>query len=183
MAKQPSLKTVFVRIQDMLAKAPDHRTGQNTTYPIIDALIYVFAVFFFKSPSFNHFHNVYVLKALGNESLLSTISTSKLATPNGVRSILDGMAISLFNDIFMYFYYLTKDIKNENCKYIFRSFNNKNIIALDVNQFFSSYSIKPNFCCTKKHVNKNKVERTEYYKYVLAASLVSIKLKQFLILL
>jgi hypothetical protein len=62
MIKLPSLNTVLGTIHSMFGEAPDLRPGRNTSYSVSDALKTGFSLIFFKSPSFNNFHNIYSTK-------------------------------------------------------------------------------------------------------------------------
>jgi hypothetical protein len=68
-----------------------------------------------------------------------------------------------------------KMIKNKTGGYIFKSFNNKYLIALDGTQYFSSKKINCENCCTKKH-NKSGNNYIEYVENVLSAVVIALKI-------
>jgi hypothetical protein len=103
-----------VKFEDMLASlrrcleaVPDHRTGNNTLYDMVDAGLGAFSVFCLQSPSFL-VHQQQMRKQHGRDNAKSLFGMEGIPSDGQIRNLLDPVAPSFLREPFWDIYHLVE---------------------------------------------------------------------------
>lgn len=148
--------TLVARVHDRLADLPDHRTGKNISYQIIDAALAAFSVFFTQSPSFLA-HQQAMAKSKGRSNAGSLFRIEKIPSDNQIRALLDPLTprhlYPLFDEILI-------GLEQSGQLDPFRVLNGQLLVSLDGTSYFSSKAIH---CPNCQHRLTSTGETTYYH--------------------
>lgn len=128
---------------------PDCRQGFNITYPIQDAALSAFSVFFTQCPSFLA-HQKKMQETNGKNNATSLFQVQNVPSDNQVRNLLDPIAPRHLTPIFDYVY---KTLLIGGFIEPYRNVNNTILIALDGICYHSSSNISCDKCHKREHKN------------------------------
>jgi hypothetical protein len=126
----------------VLAKLPDHRIGQNISYPLKDAVLGAFSVFYTQSPSFLA-HQRTMKQTKGHSNAESLFGIKRVPCDNQIRNLLDPITPHY---LFPMFEQVLSDLETTKELDAFRSFDGNLHIALDGVHYFSSKKIHCQNC-------------------------------------
>ena len=141
--------TLIDQFRSTIKTFPDKRTGDNTSYEIMDAALGAFAIFFMQNPSFLEYQNT-MEKAKGKSNAQSLFGVYKIMSDNQVRNLLDPVHPSY---IFPVFSCAIDGLNETGHLDKFRSFNGNLLVAFDGTRYFFSNSIHCQNCSSTKHKN------------------------------
>ena len=133
----------------VLAKLPDHRIGQNISYPIKDAVLGAFSVFYTQSPSFLA-HQRTMKQTKGRSNAESLFGIERVPCDNQIRNLLDPITPHY---LFPMFEQVFSDLETTKELDAFRSFDGNLHIALDGVHYFSSKKIHCQNCSRRTASN------------------------------
>ena len=93
MATPLTFKHVLQVLNTTFSQLPDYRTGQNSQYPLRDAALSAFSVFFTQSPSFLAYQRTMQLKH-GHNNAGSLFEVTAIPSDAQIRNLLDPLAPS-----------------------------------------------------------------------------------------
>ena len=133
----------------VLAQLPDHRMGQNISYPIKDAVLGAFSVFYTQSPSFLA-HQRTMKQTKGRSNAESLFGIERVPCDNQIRNLLDPITPHY---LFPMFEQVFSDLETTKELDAFRSFDGNLHIALDGVHYFSSKKIHCQNCSRRTASN------------------------------
>ena len=143
---------------------PDHRTGKNTQYELVDAGIGAFSVFFTQSPSFlAHQRDMKLRKGSSNAEKLFKLR--EIPSDNQIRSLLDPVSPMQLSG---YYRRLFRDLEQAGVLKGFQSFANMLLVAIDGTEYFSSKKIHCEQCSQRTLKNGE----SNYFHSVLTPVIV-----------
>jgi len=149
MSEPLAFSDLVEKFHRVLARLPDYRIGQNTSYSIEDAALSAFSVFFTQSPSFLA-HQRTMKQNKGHSNAGSLFGIRKVPSDNQIRNLLDPIAphylFSMFERVF-------SDLEATGELDSFRSFGGNLHIALDGVHYFSSKKIHCQNCSRRTASN------------------------------
>lgn len=162
MVKSEQFEEMLDILKGSLSSIPEHRTGSNTRYPIEDATLAAFAVFFMQSPSFlAHQRDMQRNKRKNNAR--SLFGVQKIPCDEQIRNLLDPVGPALLRDPFWGIFALLA-AKGHLRGYV--GVGGTRLISLDGSQYFSSQKIHCENCRVQEQDQK-----TIYSHQVMAAVL------------
>ena len=161
--------TKRVKFQDMLASLrcsleaiPEHRTGRNMRYEIVDAGLGAFSVFFLQSPSFLVYQQQ-MRQCQGQDNAKSLFGIEEIPSDGQIRNLLDPVDPSLLRESFWDIYHLLQASGHlDDYHHVGRTL----LCSLDGTRHFASEKIHCANCTAYAYE-----ERTYYAHTVLAAVL------------
>ena len=173
MTKRVKFQEMLGSLRRSLERVPEHRTGRNIQYEIVDAGLGAFSVFYMQSPSFLA-HQRHMQQCQGRNNAKSLFGVEAIPSDGQIRNLLDPVDPSHLRAPFWEAYE-----RLEAGGYLddYRGVGGTRLCSLDGTQYFTSQKIHcPN--CTV-HVRE---EQTYYSHMVLAAVLVAPGHKQVIVL-
>jgi hypothetical protein len=164
MSKRLKFQEMVNSVRHSLEKAPDHRTGKNIQYEIVDAGLGAFSVFYMQSPSFLA-HQRDMQKRKGQNNTQGLFDMERIPSDGQIRNLLDPVAPS---DMSQPFWDIFAGLQAGKYLDEYRSVGGTYLCSFDGTQYFSSKTIH----CPNCTVRVRKGEET-YTHMVLAAVLVA----------
>lgn len=164
MFEELTVERLVKRIKQSFGEFPDHRTGQNTQYDLVDAGMGAFSVFFTQSPSFLA-HQQDLKRSKGHSNAESLFGMGQVPSDNQIRSLLDPVAPARVNPVFRSVF---QGLERANVLPGMRSHAGCLLIAMDGTEYFSSKKIH---CaqCSQRTLNNGAIN---YFHSVLTPVLV-----------
>ncbi len=157
--------TLMQAFHALLDRVPDHRTGQNVTYAMKDAVLGAFAVFFMQSPSFLA-HQQTVQRTHGRNNAQSLFGVAQLPSDNQIRNLLDPLSPELLFPLFATGW---QTLEAAGALTAFDAFQQNRLIALDGTQYFASRKVHCAACSHRTAANGV----TTYFHAMLTPVLVA----------
>jgi hypothetical protein len=171
MGNQPvdyTFDSMISSLRSAMKKFPDHRTGKNTQYEIIDAAAGAFSVFFTQCPSFLSFQNL-LLQKYGLSNAKALFGMQEIPSDNQIRNLLDNVTPGYLSPVFVDCFHALKRSKQlDTFRIKLGNNNNDLLIALDGTQYFSSSDLHCENCSVKI-----KDEETIYSHTVVTPTIVA----------
>jgi hypothetical protein len=99
MAKRVKFQEMLADLRSSLEAVPEHRTGRNTRYEIVDAGLSAFAVFFLQSPSFLAYQQQ-MKQYQGKDNAKSLFGIEEIPSDGQIRNLLDPVDPSFLRETF-----------------------------------------------------------------------------------
>lgn len=151
-------------VRRSLEEVPEHRTGQNGQYEILDAGLAAFSVFYMQSPSFLAYQR-HMEEKRGRNNAKSLFGVKAIPSDGQMRNLLDPVEPSHLRRPFWEIYRRLGETKQLD---EYRSMGGTLLCSLDGTRFFSSQSISCPNCTVHMHDGQ-----AHYSHMVLAAVLVA----------
>jgi hypothetical protein len=152
-----------------LERVPEHRTGRNIQYQIVDAGLGAFSVFYMQSPSFLA-HQRHMQQHQGQNNAHSLFGVEAIPCDEQIRNLLDPVSPS---HLYAPFWEIYERLEASDSLDKYRGIGGTRLCSLDGTQYFGSQAIHcPN--CTV-HMREG---QPHYMHMVLAAVLVAPGQKQ-----
>ena len=149
MSKTLAFDDLVEKFHRVLARLPDHRIGQNTSYSIKNAVLSAFSVFFTQSPSFLAQQRT-MEQTKGRSNVESLFGVEKIPCDNQIRNLLDPIDPRHLSPMFEQTF---NDLEVAGKLDPFRSFDGNLHVALDGVHYFSSKKIHCQNCSHKTASN------------------------------
>jgi len=149
MSKTLAFDDLVEKFHRVLARLPNHRIGQNTSYAIKDAVLGAFSVFFTQTPSFLA-QQRRMEQTKGRSNVESLFGAEKTPCDNQIRNLLDPIAPRHLSPMFEQIF---NDLEVTGKLDSFRSFDSNLHVALDGVHYFSSKKIHCQNCSHKTASN------------------------------
>lgn len=160
-----------VRFQEMLGyvrqsleQVPEHRTGRNRRYKIVDAGLAAFSVFYLQSPSFLAYQR-HMEEKQGRNNARNLFGVQAIPSDGQIRNLLDPVAPSYLRAPFWAIY---RQLRASGHLDEYKSIGNTLLCSLDGTRFFTSQKISCPNCTVHMHDGQ-----AHYSHMVLAAVLVA----------
>lgn len=150
-----SLEQLLRPLFEQFQQLPDHRTGQNKQYLLVDAAKGAFAVFFTQSPSFLAYQQQ-MKQTKGRSNAESLFQMSQIPGDNQIRALLDPISPRHLFGVFEAVY---QQLKQTDILTNFRVFDQQLLVSLDGTGYFSSKTIHCQNCLQRQASN----DETIYY--------------------
>lgn len=164
MAKRVRFQAMLKSVRRSLEKVPEHRTGRNTRYEIVDAGLGAFSVFYMQSPSFLA-HQRHMQQREGRNNARSLFGIEAIPSDGQIRNLLDPVDPSYLHAAFWEIY---EQLQAGGHLEAYKSMGGTLLCSLDGTQHFSSQAIHCPNCTVHMHD-----EQADYSHMVLAAVLVA----------
>ncbi len=151
-------------VRRSLEEVPEHRTGQNGRYEILDAGLAAFSVFYMQSPSFLAYQR-HMEEKHGRNNARSLFGVKAIPSDGQLRNLLDPVEPSHLRAPFWEIYRGLRETK-----YLdeYKSIGETLLCSLDGTRFFASQNISCPNCTVHMHEGQ-----AHYFHMVLAAVLVA----------
>ena len=160
MGKQLKFRDMLARLRQELEGVPEHRTGRNTQYTIVEAGLGAFSVFFMQSPSFLA-HQRDMQRNKGENNAQSLFGVEQIPSDGQIRNLLDPVEPAQLRESFWEIY---RRLDEGGHLDQYCGVDGTRLISLDGSQYFSSQEIH----CPNCHVSVQD-ERTDYSHMVMMA--------------
>lgn len=150
--------------REAIQSFPDKRTGNNKTYPLENAALGAFSVFFTQSPSFLYYQKS-MEEAQGKSNAHTIFKIKEIPTDNHIRDLLDPVSPDL---IFPVFDNILESLLEIGHLEDYRMYNGNLLIALDGTWYHSSKKIYCDNCSKQTH----KDGTTTYYHSMITPVIV-----------
>jgi hypothetical protein len=127
----------------------DRRRGKNTRYPLVEAALSAFSVFFMQSPSFLE-HQRTLQDTQGKNNAQPLFGVHQVPTDNHIRSLLDAVDPA---QVYPMFPYIFTGLQQAGVVDSYRAVGNRLLLTLDGTRYFSSQKIHCPYCSTQHHAN------------------------------
>lgn len=164
MSSRMQFQEMLESLRCSLEEVPEHRTGQNGQYEILDAGLAAFSVFYMQSPSFLAYQR-HMEEKHGRNNARSLFGVEAIPSDGQMRNLLDPVEPSHLRKPFWEIYQRLRETKHLD---EYRSMGGTLLCSLDGTRFFSSQSISCPNCTVHMHD-----EQAHYSHMVLAAVLVA----------
>jgi len=160
-----SLDHLQAILRQHTAGLPDVRQpSPNTRYPIQNAALGAFGIFFTQSPSFLEYQRQ-LNHRQGHDNAQTLFGVEPIPCDNQIRKLLDPLAPSHFNPVFFeVFAYL----EQQHLLDPFRVLDHQLLVSLDGTQYFSSQALQCQNCLTRQLSNG----QTLYYHTAITPVIV-----------
>ncbi len=165
---EPSQLIEFLKRE--LNELPDKRKGNNKKYPVKNAVMSAFSVFFTQSSSFLE-HQRLMKQKKGVDNAESLFGISEIPCDNQIRNLLDPIPASTVFGTFKTVYEWLEKTKIIN---YFEYLDKEILLALDGTEYYCSKKINCPHCNSRKHRNGS----TTYYHQVVTPVIVSPSKKE-----
>ena len=145
--KGVNFKQLVGNLRQVLAKAPDVRTGKNLSYGMEDFGLAAFSVFFTQSPSFLA-HQKALQAARGKNNAQSFFEIEAIPCDNQVRQMLDPVPPQTLYPVYDQIY---DCLREQGILQSFRAVNDSTLIVLDGTWYHSSQKIHCPCCSHLEH--------------------------------
>ena len=164
MTKRVKFQRMLGSLRCSLKRVPEHRTGRNIQYEILDAGLGAFSVFYMQSPSFLA-HQRHMQQRQGRNNAKSLFGIEAIPSDGQIRNLLDPVDPSHLRAPFWEIYE-----RLEAADYLdrYRSVGGTRLCSLDGTQYFASQKIHCPNCTVQVREGQ-----TYYSHMVLAAVLVA----------
>jgi hypothetical protein len=142
MYEELGLQHLIKRLKLTLRQLPDHRTGKNISYEMVDAGMAAFSVFFTQSVSFLA-HQRAMKLAKGRSNAESLFEMGGIPSDNQIRSLLDPVNPDHLSSVFGE---VLDGLDRAGVLETYRSFSRRLLIAVDGTEYFSSKKIHCDNC-------------------------------------
>ena len=160
------IQPLFDTLRHCMDTFPDHRTGANGQYRMVDFGMAAFAPFFMQSPSFLA-HQRRIEQGHGRSNCQSLFGMTKIPKDNQVRKMLDPASPALLFPVFS-----AIRSRLQQSAGLFETFHRLGghvLIALDGTEYFCSDKLHCENCSARQRKNG----KTEYFHAMLAATMVA----------
>jgi hypothetical protein len=99
MTKRVKFQEMVADLRRSLEAVPEHRTGRNTQYEIVDAGLGAFSVFYLQSPSFLAYQQ-WMRQSQGRDNAKSMFGIEEIPSDGQIRNLLDPVDPSLLREPF-----------------------------------------------------------------------------------
>jgi hypothetical protein len=164
MTKPVKFHEMLASLRRSLEAIPEHRTGRNTRYTIVDAGLGAFSVFFLQSPSFLAYQQK-MREHHGRDNAKSLFGTGKLPSDGQIRNLLDPIEPKLLSEPFWDIYGLLQTSGHLDD---YRHVGGTLLCSLDGTQHHSSEKIHCPNCTAYEH------EEGTYYAHTVLAAVLSV---------
>jgi hypothetical protein len=147
-----------------LGRVPEHRTGRNVQYQIVDAGLGAFSVFYMQSPSFLA-HQRHMQQHQGRDNARSLFGVEAIPCDEQIRNLLDPVSPS---HLYAPFWEIYDRLETSDYLDDYRGIGGTRLCSLDGTQYFISRKINCPQCSV--HVREG---QTYHSHMVLAAVLVA----------
>ena len=137
------------RLKEAITAFPDKRTGGNCRYPLENAALGAFSVFFTQSPSFLAYQKA-MQEAGGKSNAQTLFGIEEIPSDNHIRSLLDFVSADL---VFPVFDEGLQVLVEAGILQEYRVLNGTLLAAIDGTWYFSSPTIHCGNCSTMRHRN------------------------------
>ena len=137
MSRRLKFQEMVNSVRHSLEKAPDHRTGKNIQYEIVDAGLGAFSVFYMQSPSFLA-HQRDMQKRKGQNNTQGLFDMERIPSDGQIRNLLDPVAPS---DMSQPFWDIFAGLQAGKYLDEYRSVGGTYLCSFDGTQYFSSKTI------------------------------------------
>ena len=164
MAKRVKFQDMMSSVRQSLEQVPEHRSGGNTQYEIVDAGLGAFAVFYMQSPSFLAYQR-HMEEQQGRNNAKGLFGVETIPSDGQMRNLLDPVDPSHLRAPFWEIYE-----RLQAGKYLeeYKSIGGTLLCSMDGTRFFASQKINCPNCTVHVH------DEEDYYSHmVLAAVLVA----------
>jgi len=137
MGGQVKYKEMLGIMEETLSRLPEHRTGQNSQYSLVDAGLSAFATFYTQAPSFLSWQQD-MEKRTGRNNARSLFGIEKIPSVEQTRNLLDPVDEGLLGSAFWSLYHMQSvrgQLKG------FKGVGGTKLVSLDGTQHFSSTKI------------------------------------------
>jgi len=162
MVKRLTFRGMLNSLRHDLEGVPEHRTGRNTQYTIVDAGLAAFSVFYMQSPSFLA-HQRDMQRKKGQNNAQSLFGVERIPSDGQVRNLLDPVAPSPPRASFWEIY---RSLDEGGCLDQYWGVAGTRLISLDGSQYFSSQEIH----CANCRVTVRDEKR--YYSHLVMMAVV-----------
>ena len=150
MSKKLSFSNLTGLLKSAANDLPEHRTGKNITYALIDAVMGAFSVFYMQSASFL-VHQEEMQNHEGRNNAASLFGVKRIPSDNQIRNLLDPLEPE---HLFPVFANICKLLDENGDLQAFRAYRDNLLIILDGTQYFSSKEIHCANCSHRTHRNE-----------------------------
>jgi len=150
MTKQLEFEEMLDILQQNLKGVPEHRTGQNTTYSIVDAGLSAFSVFYMQSASFLA-HQRDMQRKKGKNNAQGLFGIAQIPSDGQIRNLLDPVEAAQLREPFWDIY---RRLDESGLLARHTGVKGTRLISLDGSQYFSSHRIHCANCRTTVHDGK-----------------------------
>lgn len=151
--------------RESIQSFPDKRTGKNVTYPLENAALGAFSIFFTQSPSFLYYQKS-MAETQGTSNAHTIFGIKEIPTDNHIRDLLDPADPKL---IFPVFDKILEVLLDSGHLEDYRTYNGDLLIALDGTWYHKSEKIHCDNCSSQNH----KDGRTTYYHSMITPVIVA----------
>jgi hypothetical protein len=167
MTKALSFEHLTTALASVFESLPDHRTGKNSQYRLVDAGLAAFAVFFMQSPSFLAYQRD-MERRRGSSNAHTLFGMEKVSTDTHIRNLLDPVAPE---PLFVLFRHAFKELMQAKVLERFQVKHRQSshlLLVFDGIQHFSSEKLHCGNCTKREFKNK-----THYSHSVITPIVVS----------
>jgi len=137
MVKRVKFGEMLEGLRQGLESVPEHRTGRNTRYTIVEAGLGAFSVFYMQSPSFLA-HQRDMERRKGQNNARSLFGVERIPSDGQIRNLLDPVEPAQLGEPFWEVYrYLDEGGHLEQ----YRGVGGTRLVSLDGSQYFTSQAI------------------------------------------
>ena len=144
-----TLDDITKQIRRTFEQFTDPRRGKNTRYPLVDAGLSAFSVFFMQSPSLLEYQRS-LDQRLGKNNAQTLFGVHQIPSDHPIRHWLDatepGQVKPLFSSLF-------QALHRAGVVETYRSVNQTLRLAFDGTEYFSSHTIHCPQCSVRQHAN------------------------------
>jgi len=135
--RQVKFREMLESLRQDLSGVPEHRTGRNTQYTIVEAGLAAFSVFYMQSPSFLA-HQRDMERKKGRNNARSLFGVERIPSDGQIRNLLDPVEPGQLGGSFWEVYrYLDEGGHLEQ----YRGVGGTRLVSLDGSQYFSSHAL------------------------------------------
>jgi hypothetical protein len=164
MYEELKLTRLIKNLELEIEQFPEHRSGKNNRYELLDAGMGAFSVFFIQSPSFlAHQREMNLRKGRSNVEKL--FGVREIPSDNQIRNLLDPIEPA---NLGRYYWQILNAVKEAGILEEYRSFSQQVLIAMDGTEYYSSKKIHCGNCNHRILQNGTK----QYYHSVLTPVIV-----------
>jgi len=124
-------------LRESLERVPEHRTGLNTQYSMVEAGLGAFSVFYMQSPSFLA-HQRDMQRKKGENNAQGLFGVEQIPSDGQIRNLLDPVEPTLLREPFWEIYHR---LDESGLLDPYRGVGGTRLISLDGSQYFSSQEI------------------------------------------
>jgi hypothetical protein len=163
MTREVKYQEMLADLRRSLEAAPEHRTGRNTQYEIVDAGLGAFSVFYLQSPSFLA-HQQRMRQSEGQDNAKSLFGIEDIPSDGQIRNLLDPVDSSLLRQPFLDIY---SRLQAGGHLDDYRHVGGTLLCSLDGTRHFSSEKVHCANCTTYNH------EKKTIYAHMVLMAVVS----------
>lgn len=152
MGGKDSFRQLLGYLEEAIEKFVDTRTGKNSRYPLRDATLSAYSVFFTQSPSFLSFQTM-MEKNKGNNNARTIFGIDKIPSDNQIRNLLDPTAAEVLFPVYLN---ILDYVKDQGVLETYRVLSDTILVAVDGTQYFNSEKLSCPRCCVTNHKDGRK---------------------------